>query len=94
MNTLEKHNIREIERLSQRGKTLSIVDLLDANTLSVEMAAHLFYIVAHGASFLTAARPGNAGKTTLMQCLLTFLPPNTRIVTISNSAMLSDNSIP
>lgn len=89
MNRLKKHNIREIERLSQRGKTLSIVDLLYDNTLNVEMAAYLLYIVEHGASFLTAAGPGNAGKTTLMQCLLTYLPSNTRIVTISDAAMLS-----
>lgn len=89
MNSLEKQNIYEIEKLSQRGKTLSIVDLINDHTLNIEMAAHLLYIVSHGASFLTAARPGNAGKTTLTQCLLTYLPPDAEIVTISDSSMLS-----
>lgn len=85
----DEHNIRQIEMLSQRGQTLSIVDLLNANTLSVEMAAHLFCMMTHGASFLTAAKPGNAGKTTLMACTLMFLSPNARIVTISEPAVIS-----
>ena len=37
---MEEHNLREIEGLSQRGRTLSIVDLINANTLDVDMAAH------------------------------------------------------
>jgi len=84
----DEHNIRQIEMLSQRGQTLSIIDLLNANTLSVEMAAHLFCIMAHGASFLTAAKPGNAGKTTLMACILMFLPPDIQIVTVSEPAVI------
>ena len=89
MRNSDEHNILQIEGLSQRGRTLSIVDLLNANTLSVEMAAHLFCFMAHGASFLTAAKPGNAGKTTLMACILMFLPPNTNIVTISEPSVIS-----
>jgi len=89
MRISDEHNILQIEELSQRGRTLSIVDLLKANTLSVEMAAHLFCIMAHGASFLTAAKAGNAGKTTLMACILMFLPPDTRIVTVSEPSMIS-----
>lgn len=86
---LEEHNLREIEGLSQRGRTLSIVDLINANTLDVDMAAFSLYAIANGASFLTAARPGNAGKTTLMACLLTFLPPESAIVTISNPSVVT-----
>ncbi|MBC8233113.1 hypothetical protein H8E77_26505 [bacterium] len=89
MRISDEHNISQIEMLSQRGRTLSIVDLLNANTLSVEMAAHLFCIMSHGASFLTAAKPGNAGKTTLMACILMFLPPNTSIVTINEPSVIS-----
>ena len=89
MRISDEHNISQIEMLSQRGRTLSIVDLLNANTLSVEMAAHLFCIMSHGTSFLTAAKPGNAGKTTLMACTLMFLPPNMRIVTISEPSVIS-----
>ena len=87
---LEEHNLREIEGLSQRGRTLSIVDLINANTLNVDMAAHSLYAIANGASFLTAARPGNAGKTTLMACLLTFLPPGIQIVTTSSPSVITE----
>ncbi len=87
---LEEHNLKEIERLSQRGKTLSIVDLINANTLNVDMAAYALYTIANGASFLTAARPGNAGKTTLMACLMTFMPPGEKVVTVTSSAMVTN----
>jgi len=86
------HNIRQIEMLSQRGETLSIVDLISAHTLSVDMAAHLLCMMASRASFLTAARPGNAGKTTLMACILMFLPPDTRIVTVADASIIPDPS--
>ena len=86
---LEEHNAREIEGLNQRGgRTLSIVDLIQANTVNVEMAAYFFSMAALGASFLTAARPGGAGKTTLLGCLLNFLSPGTRIVTASDPGVL------
>ena len=89
MNLVE-HNLDEIENLSQRGKTLSIVDLINANTLDVDMTAHCLYAISYGASFLTAARPGNAGKTTLMACLLTFLPPDVRILTIDRPSIVAE----
>lgn len=80
----------EIEGLSQRGKTLSIIDLIAANTLDVDMAAYSLYAIAHGASFLTAARPGNAGKTTLLACLLNFLPPGVKIITTSSPSVITN----
>jgi len=89
MQDLE-HNLDEIENLSQRGKTLSIVDLINANTLGVDMSAHCLYAISNGASFLTAARPGNAGKTTLMSCLLTFLPSDIRILTIDKPSVIAE----
>lgn len=87
---LEEHNLREIEGLSQRGKTLSIVDLISANTLTVDMAAYSLNAIANGASFLTAARPGNAGKTTLLACLLTFLPPGVKIISVGNPEIVKE----
>jgi len=85
---LNENNLREIEGLSQRGQTLSIVDLIKANTLNIDMAAYALYAISKGASFLTAARPGNAGKTTLLACLLAFLPPEVQIVTISDPSII------
>ena len=87
---LEDHNLREIEGLSQRGRTLSIVDLISANTLDVDMAAYSLHAIANGASFLTAARPGSAGKTTLMACLMTFLPPGMKIITTSSPSVVTE----
>ena len=86
---IEQSNLQQVQDLNQRGgRTLSVVDLIEANTLSLEMAAYLLCKVSGGASFLTAARPGGAGKTTLLACLLSFLKPGTRIVTVSDSSRL------
>lgn len=85
----EKHNLNEIAGLSQRGGTLSIVDLISANTLDIDMSAYSLLAVSNGVSFLTAARPGNAGKTTLMACLLTFLPIGTEIVTTGSPSVVT-----
>lgn len=89
LDQLETDNLRQIEALNQRGgRTLSVVDLIDANTLDVEMAAYLLCCVANGASFLTAANPGGAGKSTVLATLLNFLPPGTQIVTTSGSTVI------
>ena len=83
MDRVEKTNLQQIEMLNQRGGlTLSIVDLMRAGTISPEMAAYAFCAIRGGASFLTAARPGGAGKTTLMAALLSFLPPGERLRTV------------
>lgn len=84
MDTLEQHNLREIEGLNQRGgRTLSWVDLIAAGTMSAEMVAHCWTAIAHGASFLTAARPGGAGKSTVLANLLGLLPPGEQVITWS-----------
>ena len=68
---IERRNRQQIEQLNQRGgRTLSIVDLIQAGTLSVEMAACAMRAMHQGASLLTGARPGGAGKTTLMAAIL------------------------
>jgi hypothetical protein len=65
-----------VERSNQRGKrTLSVVDLIEAGTLDVALAAWLVERVRGGASYLVGARPGAAGKTTIMSALLAMLPP-------------------
>lgn len=82
MHPLEQHNRREIESLNQRGgRTLSFLDLIAADTMSAEMVAHCWTAIAHGASFLTAARPGGAGKSTVLANLLGLLPAGERIAT-------------
>ncbi|GAB6164031.1 hypothetical protein JCM19992_00310 [Thermostilla marina] len=85
----DTHNLREIERLNQRGgRMLSIVDLLNAGTIGLEMTACAFEAIESGASLLTAARPGGAGKTTIMAALLGLLPPGIPIVTVADEAII------
>jgi hypothetical protein len=65
----------EIDRTNQRGgRMLSIVDLIDAGTLGRDLAAYALAAIGRGASFLVGARPGGAGKTTVMGALLNFVP--------------------
>ena len=88
---LEPHNLRQIEQLNQRGgRTLSIVDLIEAGTLSVEMAACAMRAMAEGASLLTGARPGGAGKSTLMGAILGLMPPEVPIVTVEGTDVIQD----
>jgi hypothetical protein len=83
MDSLQRHNVSEIEALNQRGgRTLSFVDLVRAGTLSAELVAYCWTAIAHGASFLTAARPGGAGKSTVLANLLVLLPPGEGIATV------------
>jgi len=85
----ERHNHQQIEQLNQRGgRTLSIVDLIQAGTISVEMTAYAMRAMETGASLLMAARPGSAGKTTLMAAILNFLPPEVPIVTIDSARVI------
>jgi len=80
---------QQIEDLNQRGgRTLNIVDLIEANTLDAPLTAFLWEKVAQGCSFLTAARPGGAGKSTVLANLLNFLPDKTQIITTTSEAEL------
>ena len=69
-----KHCI-EIDRCNQRGgRMLSIVDLIEAGTISTDLAAYCLAAIGQGASFMVGALPGGAGKTTVMGALLNFVP--------------------
>ena len=53
---------------------LSVVDLIEAGTLSRDLAAYALAAIGGGASFMVGANPGGAGKTTVMGALLNFVP--------------------
>lgn len=53
------------------------------------MAACGMRAVAEGASVLTGARPGGAGKTTLMATFLHLLPPDVRILAVDRPAVIA-----
>lgn len=89
LDELEEYNWRQIEDLNQRGgRMLSVVDLLLAGTVDLDLAACVCNLINKGASILTAANPGGAGKTTVMAAFLGFIPPGTKIVTVSDNSVL------
>jgi len=66
---------------------LSILDLIDAGTADLELAALLMAGIARGASFMVGARPGGAGKTTVMCALLNLIPPDCEIMAATAQAV-------
>jgi len=79
---------RELNRCNQRGgRMLSIFDLLDAGTMSLDLAAYLMDRISQGASFMVGARPGGAGKTTVMCALLNLLPPGVELIAAAPEAV-------
>ncbi|MBI5723797.1 MAG: hypothetical protein HZA50_07565 [Planctomycetes bacterium] len=70
-----RSHCEQIDACNQRGgRMLSIVDMLEAGTVSEELAAYLLAAISGGSSFMTGALPGGAGKTTVMCALLNFVP--------------------
>ena len=75
----------EIERCNQRdGRMLSIVDLIEADTVTRDLAAYSLAAIGSGASFMVGALPGGAGKTTVMGALLNFVPQVTPLTAAGN----------
>lgn len=84
----------EIEKCRQRGgRMLSVPDLIEAGTISILQAAFFMKRISQGGSFIVGAKPGGAGKTTVMCALLNFLPLNTGIIHTDNSAVLQSPAV-
>ena len=58
---------------------LSVIDLINAGTLTVDCAAFLLERISKGASFIVGANPGGAGKTTVMCALINGIPGDMQI---------------
>ncbi|MHA1734255.1 MAG: hypothetical protein ACTSU5_20140 [Promethearchaeota archaeon] len=86
---IEDENLRVLESLNQRGgRMLSVVDLHEAGTVTTEFLAYACLALERGASFLVGARPGAAGKTTVMAALLGLLPPGEPLHVLGDSSDL------
>jgi len=82
-------HVHALDACNQRGgRMLSLIDLLDAGTVDVPLAAYLAAAMRHGASLLVGARPGGAGKTAVMAALLNFLPDAMTIQAVGSRAVL------
>lgn len=64
----------------QPGSPLSITQLIANRTLDSSTASLFWVAVENGLSLVTAAGPPLAGKTTLLESLFVFLPPQRRVV--------------
>ncbi|MHA2427900.1 MAG: hypothetical protein ACXADB_07750 [Candidatus Hermodarchaeia archaeon] len=83
-----RRHLEEINKCSQRGgRMLSVRDLLDGGTLNVEIAAYLLATISTGHSFFVGARPGGAGKTTVMAALLNFIPDVDIVATVNSQVI-------
>lgn len=72
--------INIVERSNQRGgRMLSVIDLIMAGTLNKNQVCWLLHKIENGASWMVGAKPGGAGKTTIMSALLTMLPESESI---------------
>jgi flagellar protein FlaI len=63
----------------------SIVELIRAGTLDAELAATLWLLIEGRVPLIVGALPRLAGKTTLLDALLMFLPPGTRTVELEGA---------
>lgn len=69
---------------------LSIVDLIEAGTLTVDLAAYLLAAISGGASFMVGALPGGAGKTTVMGALLNLVPACVELTAADGSEAIAE----
>ena len=83
----------EVDRCNQRGgRMLSIVDLIEAQTFTAELAAYALAAIGGGASFMVGALPGGAGKTTVMGALLNFVSADVDLVVADGMAAMAPRS--
>jgi flagellar protein FlaI len=71
-----------------RADPLSVVDLVDLNTMNYEMAAWFWFAIEKKSNILIAGGTAS-GKTTALNSLSVFIPTNSKIVTIEDTAELN-----
>ncbi|HLC71992.1 MAG TPA: type II/IV secretion system ATPase subunit [Candidatus Nanoarchaeia archaeon] len=91
-------NATYTQDISTRGPTFTVrrfttepyspVKLLKLKTMSPEMLAYLWLVIEHEANFLVIGGTGS-GKTSLLNSLAFFIPPESRIVSIEDTHELS-----
>jgi len=66
---------------------LSIMELIEFGSLSYEMAAYLSMVIEEGMNLFVVGETAS-GKTTLMNAVTTFMPPNDKIISIEDTPEL------
>lgn len=98
--TREGHRVQATygREVSSRGSTFTVrrfrdrpftpIDLVRMGTASPELIAHLWLAVEHGDSIIICGGPG-VGKTSTLNALALFIPPNAKIVSIEDTRELN-----
>ena len=79
-----------------RDVPYSAVDLIRMKTASSELMAYLWYIIEHRSNILVCGGTG-AGKTSFLNSIVSFIPPEDKIVSIEDTRELNlvhENWIP
>lgn len=71
-----------------RENPFTFVDLIKFKTLSPEMAVYLWLAIEHGQSMMICGGTAS-GKTTTLNAILLFIPPQMKIVTIEDTRELN-----
>ena len=66
---------------------LSILDLIKFGTLTYEMAAYISLMLSEGMNTFVSGETAS-GKTTILNAISTFIPPNAKIVSIEDTPEL------
>jgi len=71
-----------------RADPMTVVDLIDLNTMNYEIAAWFWLIIEKKSNILIAGGTAS-GKTTSLNSLCAFIPTNSKIITIEDTAELN-----
>jgi|AGTN01.1.fsa_nt_gi Type IV secretory pathway, VirB11 components, and related ATPases involved in archaeal flagella biosynthesis len=66
-------------------KPLSILTLVESNTMDYNMAAYLWIMLQEGMSMFVSGETAS-GKTTTLNAIMAFIPPTAKIVSIEDTA--------
>jgi len=66
--------LQALDNPEEGEPTRSLLNLIEEQTLDLELAAFLVSHISRGASFITGSGPGGIGKTTTKHALLSFVP--------------------
>ncbi len=71
-----------------KGDPITVVDMLKYNTCSPELGAYLWYLIERRMSLLVAGGTAS-GKTTTLNALSMFIPPDQKIVSVEDTPELN-----
>jgi flagellar protein FlaI len=71
-----------------KADPITIVDLLKYNTVSPELGAYMWYLIERRMSILVAGGTAS-GKTTTLNALSMFIPPDQKIVSVEDTPELN-----